>query len=153
MSVQTAEGIPHDNAGHKDAAVPMAPEAHSAQHMNASEVGVHSIVVKIALGAALWFLFVTWLFFAWGGETDFLLVIVALFFAFFLGLFLLTASYTLKDARWPVRETSLRDFLASEVGIGNGTMSGKEVVIEIALLPVVLAVAATLIGLAWMIFG
>jgi len=52
-----------------------------------------------------------------------------------------------------VRETSLRTFLTSEVGIGSGTMSGRDVLIEIALVPVALAFAATLIGLAWMIFG
>ena len=119
----------------------------------AKEAGVHPIVIKIAIGAVLWFLAVTWLAFAGSVETDFLLVIVTLFFGFFLGLFLLTASHTVKDPRWPVRETSLRTFLTSEVGIGSGTMSGRDVLIEIALVPVALAFAATLIGLAWMIFG
>ena len=32
-------------------------------------------------------------------------------------------------------------------------MSGRDVLIEIALLPVALAVGAILIGLAWVIFG
>jgi hypothetical protein len=32
-------------------------------------------------------------------------------------------------------------------------MRGRDVLIEIALLPVVLAFAATVIGLAWLIFG
>ncbi|HXG79296.1 MAG TPA: hypothetical protein VNJ31_08175 [Methyloceanibacter sp.] len=152
MSVRTAKRVAH-RGEHKDGARAAAPEARSAQRMEAAEIGVHTLAVKIALGAALWFVVVTWLFFAGGGETDFVLVIVALFFAFFLGLFLLTASYTLKDARWPVREISLRDFLASEIGVGNGTLPGREVLIQIALLPVALAFAATLIGLAWVIFG
>lgn len=119
----------------------------------ASEAGVHPIVIKIAIGAVLWFLAVTWLAFAGSAETDFLLVIVILFFGLFLGLFLLTASYTVSDQRWPVRETSLRKFLTSDVGIGSGTMRGRDVLIEIALVPVALAFAATLIGLAWVIFG
>jgi hypothetical protein len=128
-------------------------EASSAESMEASEVGVHSAVTKIAIGAAIWFVVVTWLSFAWTRETDFVLVIVTLFFAIFFTLFLLTASYTLKDPRWPVRETSFGDFLKSDIGIGTGTMRGRDVLIEIALIPIALAFAATLIGLAWVIFG
>lgn len=121
--------------------------------MEAAEIGVHPAVVKIALAAAGWFIAVTWLAFAWGGDTNFLLIIVALFFALFFTLFLLMASYSAKDKRWPVRETSLREFLGSEVGIGGGTMTGRDVLIETAIIPVTLAFAATLIGLAWVIFG
>ena len=118
-----------------------------------AEIGVHPIVIKIAVGAAVWFVAISWLAFAWGPEIDYLLVIVTLFFATFLTLFLLTASFSLHDSRWPVRRTSFREFLKSNVRIGRGTMSGREVLIEIALIPVVLAFGATLIGLAWVIFG
>jgi hypothetical protein len=117
------------------------------------EVGVHPIVIKIAIGAVLWFLAVTWLAFARGAETGFLLVIVILFFGFFLGLFLLTASYSVSDRRWPARETSLREFWKSDVGIGSGTMRGRNVLVEIAIMPIALALAGSLIGLAWVIFG
>lgn len=139
---------------HRESEIPTgAPEASSAERMKKSETGVHSIVPKIAIGASVWFLLVTWFSFAWGGEIDFLLRIVILFFAFFFLLFLFTASYTLKDPRWPVRETSLREFLESEVGVGSGTMSGRDVLIEVALIPVALALAATLIGITWIVFG
>ena len=47
----------------------------------------------------------------------------------------------------------MREFLTSKVGLATGTESGRDVLIEIALVPVVLAFAATLIGLAWVIFG
>jgi hypothetical protein len=47
----------------------------------------------------------------------------------------------------------LREFLRSKVAIGSSTMSGRDVLIETALIPVALAFAATLIGLAWVIFG
>ncbi|MGH6735846.1 MAG: hypothetical protein ACRECX_07165 [Methyloceanibacter sp.] len=129
------------------------PETDSARRMQESETGIHPIVPKIAIGASVWFLLVTWLSFAWGGETDYLLVIVTLFFAFFLVLFLFTASYTVGDPRWDVRETNFREFLVSDVGIGSGKMRGRDVLIEIALIPIALAFAATLIGLAWVIFG
>jgi hypothetical protein len=81
------------------------------------------------------------------------LAIVTLFCAIFVSLFLLVASFTKGDSRWPTRRTSLRAFLDSDVAIGSGTMRGRDVLIEIALVPIVLAFAATLIGLAWMIFG
>ncbi|MEX2166574.1 MAG: hypothetical protein WD852_06085 [Methyloceanibacter sp.] len=118
-----------------------------------SEAGVHPAVVKIAVGAAIWFLVVTWFSFAWDGETDFLLAIVILFFAIFFTLFLLTASFSAHDPRWPTRETSFSEFLKSNVGIGSSTLRGRDVLIQIALIPVALALAATLIGLAWLIFG
>ena len=125
----------------------------SQQQQTARETGVHPIVIKIAVGAAVWFLVTSWLAFAWGPEIDYLLVIVTLFFAFFFTLFLLTASFSVHDSRWPVRRTSFREFLKSKIRIDRGTMSGREVLIEIALLPVALAFGATLIGLAWVIFG
>ncbi len=119
----------------------------------AGQAGVHPIVVKIAIGAVLWFLAVTWLAFADRGEIDFDLAIVTLFFAIFFTLFLLLASFSVDDPRWHTRRTSLREFLDSNVGIDTGEERGRDVLIEIALLPVTLAVAATLIGLAWVIAG
>jgi len=71
----------------------------------------------------------------------------------FFTLFLLTASFSGHDARWPVCDTSGRQFLKSNIRIGRGTMSGREVLLEIALIPVALAFGATLVGLAWVIFG
>ena len=41
----------------------------------------------------------------------------------------------------------------SEIGIARGKMSGRDVLIETALIQVSLAFAATLIGLAWVTFG
>ncbi len=116
---------------------------------SAGETGIHAIVPKIAVGAALWFLIMTWLDFARGGQIDYLLVIVTLFFVMFFTLFLLTASYSLHDPRWPLRDTSLREFLHSKIKTATGTMRGRDALIEIALVPVSLAIAATIIGLVW----
>ena len=115
----------------------------------ATETGVHTAVAEIAIGAALWFIVMSWLDFAHGGEIDYLLVIVTLFFVMFFTLFLLTASYSLHDPRWPLRDTSFREFLRAKVGTATGTMRGRDVLIEIALVPVSLALAATVIGLVW----
>jgi hypothetical protein len=119
----------------------------------AGETGVHPIVIKIAIGAVLWFLAVVWIAFAGNGGVDLDLTVVTLFFAIFFTLFLLVASYSVGDPRWPARQTSLREFLDSNVGIATGDERGRDVLIEIALVPVTLAFAATLIGLAWVIFG
>ena len=62
-------------------------------------VGVHPAAVEIVIAAAVWFLAMSWLAFASGPETDYLLVIVTLFFVMFFTLFLLTASYSLHNAR------------------------------------------------------
>ena len=125
----------------------------SQPQQTAAEIGVHPLVIKIAVGAAVWFVVTSWLAFAWDSEIDYLLVIVTLFFAIFFTLFLLTASFSVHDARWPVRRTSFREFLKSNIRIGRGTRSGREVLFEIALIPVALAFGATLIGLAWVNFG
>ena len=141
---------------HADENAPVAtggPEANSAERAEASETGVHPIVVQTGVAASLWFIAVVWLAFNAGTETDYLLVIVTLFFVMFFVLFLLLASYSLKDQRWPSRSTGLREFLTSEVAVGPGKMNGRDVLIEATLLPVALAFAATLIGLAWVIFG
>jgi hypothetical protein len=113
------------------------------------ETAVHPVVGEIAIGAVVWFIVVMWLAFARGPEVDYLLVIVTLFFVMFFTLFLLTASYGWKDPRWHVPETTFAQFLQSDVRTATGTMRGRNVLIEIATLPVSLAVGAMLIGLAW----
>jgi len=71
----------------------------SQPQQTAAETGVHPLVIKIAVGAAVWFVVTSWLAFAWDSEIDYLLVIVTLFFAIFFTLFLLTASFSVHDAR------------------------------------------------------
>lgn len=115
--------------------------------------GIHPMAFEIAIGAVLWFLAVTWIAFAGKGGIDLDLAIVTLFCTIFVSLLLLVASLNGRDSRWPAKQTTLRTFLDSDVQIGSGTMPGRSVLIEIALIPVTLAVAATLIGLVWMILG
>jgi hypothetical protein len=125
----------------------------TSQYVRGEDAGVHPVAFKIAIGAVLWFLAVVWIAFAGNGGINLDLAIVTLFCAIFVSLFLLVASLTEGDSRWPTRQTSLRAFLDSDVAIGGETMCGRDVLIEIALVPVALAFAATLIGLARMIFG
>lgn len=148
-----SDRIPNERHKSRDAAgvtdphhvTDSAPEPFS----NEAQTSVHPAAIEIALAAALWFIAVTWVSFARGAEVDWDLVVVTLFFVFFFALFLFTASYGLKDARWRQRDTNFREFLDSDVGTATGPMSGREVLLEIAVIPVSLALAATLIGLIW----
>ena len=130
------------------------PEAESAsQEQPPASLAVHPIAFETAIAAAFWFIAVTWLAFAHGVETDYLLAIVTLFFVIFFALFLFTATYSRGDPRWPTRQARFREFLDGTVSTATGEERGRDVLIEIAALPVVLAFGATLIGLAWVIFG
>jgi len=116
--------------------------------------GVHPVAIEIGLLAMLWFIVVSWLCFAWGGGVDFDLAIITLFCAIFFTLFLSQASRAAHDQRWRLRQESFRSFLRDDnVAIDRGTMRGRDVLIEVTLIPVTLAFGATLIGLAWVIFG
>ena len=111
--------------------------------------GVHPAVIKIALSAVAWFLAVAWLDFSGGPEVDLVLAVVTGLFIMFFTLFLLTASMVINDPRWKQPKARFSEFLNDEVPIDGGTMRGRDVLIHVALLPVCLAIAATLIGLVW----
>jgi hypothetical protein len=115
---------------------------------------VHPMAIEIGLAATLWFLAMAWLSFAWGRHVDLNLAVASLFFVMFFTLFLKTASRAVKDKRWALRKESFDDFLHDDnIAVDRGKMSGRDVLIEVTLIPVALAFAATLIGLAWIIFG
>jgi hypothetical protein len=111
--------------------------------------GVHPAVIKIALSAVAWFLAVAWLDFSGGPEVDLVLAVVTGFFIMFFTLFLLAASMVINDPRWKQPKVRFSEFLNDEVPIDGGTMRGRDILIHVALLPVCLAIAATLIGLVW----
>jgi hypothetical protein len=112
--------------------------------------GVHPMVIKIALSAIAWFLAVTWISFAGTFGADIALTMVAGSFLMFLTLFLLSFSMVVGDRRWQQRKTSFSEFLKADVAIDSYTMRGRDVLINIVLLPVTLAVGGTLIGLVWL---
>jgi hypothetical protein len=111
--------------------------------------GVHPAVIKVALSAVVWFLAVAWLDFSGGPEVNLSLAVATGFFVMFFTLFLVTASMAVNDPRWQLPRASFRKFLADNVPIDRGMMRGREVLIHVAMLPVTLAIAGTLIGIAW----
>lgn len=110
---------------------------------------VHPAVVKIALGAVLAGLAGMWLTFGWTLEIGYLLAIVSVFALIFFATFLLPLSYTSDDPRWRRRRTSFARFLEQRIPIYDARLPGREVLLQIALLPVALAFAFTAIGLVW----
>lgn len=111
--------------------------------------GVHPVAIKVALSAVVWFLAVIWLDFTGGVEVDLDLAVVTGFFVAFFTLLLLTASMVIDDPRWAQPKASFAEFLNDNVPIDTGMVQGRDVLIQIAVLPVSLAIAATLIGLIW----
>jgi hypothetical protein len=111
--------------------------------------GVHPVVIKVALSAVVWFLALTWLDFTGGVEVDLDLAVITGFFVAFFTLLLLTASMVIDDPRWAQPKASFAEFLNDNVPIDTGLMQGRDVLIQIAVLPVSLAIIATLIGLIW----
>jgi hypothetical protein len=79
------------------------------------------------------------------------LAVVTGFFVAFFTLLLLTASMVIDDPRWAQPKASFTEFLNDDVPVDTGMMRGRDVLIQIAMLPVALAVAGTLIGLIWTI--
>jgi hypothetical protein len=109
---------------------------------------IHPHVFVIGLGAVLWFLAVTWLDFAWDRQVDADLFVVTGFFVFFFGLLLIAYNEIAKDPRWGGREMGFKDFLHTRVSTYTGMWRGRDVLVGITLIPICLALGATLIGLA-----
>jgi hypothetical protein len=116
----------------------------------AQEANIHPVLGEIAIGASLWFLVVVWVSFAAGTDTGLPLAMVTLVFVISFGLLMLVGSYSWRDPRWSFPQRNLRDFMKCEVGLESGRVTGREALIQIALVPVTLALAATLIGIVWL---
>jgi hypothetical protein len=115
-----------------------------------SSTSIHPYVFTIALGAVVWFLAATWFDFAWDRHVDLDLSVVTGFVIFFFGLLLIAYSIIAKDSRWGAQEISFADFLQSRIATYTGMWRGRDVLIGITLIPVALALGATLIGLTWL---
>ncbi len=105
--------------------------------------------IEIALAAAIWFVAAMVLLFATGDAfTDYPLVIVAGFAVVFFTLTLWLARRAARDQRWAdAGRTSFGEFVDDNVSIHTGTIAGREALIQIVMLPIVLAAGATAIGI------
>lgn len=106
-----------------------------------------SAVYRSVAVAAVWGLLAAWLAFGRNERTDFDLAIVLVF-----GIIALSVPRLIRiTARHhnAVKSEDLQHFLSSRVETETGQMSGGQAWLEIALIPVSLALAATLLGLVF----
>lgn len=108
-------------------------------------------IYQSVAAAFAWMILMAWIAFGSGREPDFTLAFASLIMIVILALPLLirvTARHHMHAEQEP-----LRKFLSTDVDIATGSISGREAWIEVAIIPVALALAATLIGLVYVLDG
>jgi hypothetical protein len=104
--------------------------------------------------ASVWFVVAMTISFSGTIEADYLLAVVVGFSVIFFTLVLGLASYAVThDKGGGPPDDSLGEFLAEEVAIDSGTVSGREVMVQLLTLPVTLVIGATAIGFIFVISG
>lgn len=121
----------------------------SVQRKQRPIAGLHPVVIDIALGATLLGVLSIWLTFGWAPQIDYLLAVASVFTIVFFSILLLSRSYTTGDPRWRQRRTSFKRFLKERVALQDSRVSGREALVQVALLPVMLAFAFAAIGVIW----
>jgi hypothetical protein len=117
---------------------------------SAPTVGIHPVAIQIALGAAIWFVLAMAYFFSGPIDANFALTAVVGFAVIFFGLTLGLARMAANDPRWAPRPSPrFADFVRDNVSIETGTIAAREALVQIVTLPLVLAVGATAIGIAF----
>ena len=106
--------------------------------------------VYASIGAAfVWMLAAAWLAFGTNTGTDLDLVIIGVLFAVFLGIPVILARVA--KLWWRMPQSPQKPFLSSQVDTATGDMPAGQAWIEVLIIPVALALAATLIGAVYML--
>ncbi len=106
-------------------------------------------VYRSVIAAFAWMILVSWITFGTNREADYTLALASVLMVVFLAipvLIYVTASHHMKGP-----QETLDHFLSTPVETATGSMSGAQAWIEIAIIPVALALAATLIGLVYIL--
>ncbi|WP_409560045.1 hypothetical protein [Hyphomicrobium sp. MC8b] len=139
--------------------LPQRPRPVTASHVPTAEavpsydLSVHPAPVVIGLASCAWFLVLSWTCFgAFDLRTGLAVAIVTIISAMYLGGITLGAynSNSAANDRAAGQRRSFRQFLHGRVDIATGLVSGREAMLQIALLPVSLAVGATAMALIWL---
>ena len=101
-------------------------------------------VYKTVVFAFVWMMLAAWLAFGRAAGTDLDLIIATVLCTVLLGIPILL--YRTARTRLQRTNQNSKQFLKSRVDIATGTISGTEAWLEVILIPVALALAATLIG-------
>jgi hypothetical protein len=112
-------------------------------------VGVHRGAIEIALAASVWFVAAMVVLFATNNAlANLVLAVVAGFALMFFTVTLKLASKAARQERWAdTVRTTLSDFVHDNVALETGLIGGREALIEITMLPITLAIGATIIGI------
>ena len=101
-------------------------------------------VYRTVVFAFVWMMLAAWLAFGGAAGTDLDLAIATVLCTVFLGIPILL--YRTARNRLQRTNQNSKQFLESRVDIATGTISGTEAWLEVILIPIALALAATLIG-------
>jgi hypothetical protein len=92
--------------------------------------------------------------FSGGIEADYLMGVVVGFSVIFFTLVLSLAAHAAAHTRGGgAPDDRFEEFLAEEVAIDSGTISGREAMVQLLTLPVTLAIGATAIGFIFVVSG
>ena len=107
---------------------------------------IHPGIFRLVAGAYAWGMAAVWLTFAGTLESAYLITIATLLLAMILGL---PALMRRMEAGVIGRTTtrSFADFIDGTAEIGTGRVAGREVLVQVALIPAVLAFGFTAIGI------
>jgi uncharacterized membrane protein YtjA (UPF0391 family) len=106
-----------------------------------------SIVIAFA-----WMMVAAWLAFGGSSGTDLDLAIATVLFVVFLALPIIMHR-TAANRQGHEPHSAPQRFRSSQVDIATGSLSGREAWLEVLLIPIALALAATLIGGAYVLFS
>jgi hypothetical protein len=108
-------------------------------------------VVRAAVVASVWFVIAMVISFSGNVEADYLLAVVAGFSVIFFTLVLSLAGYAATHSQGNGHRDDPRGSPARRVAIGTGSISGKEAMVQVLMLPVALAIGATAIGFIFVV--
>lgn len=110
-------------------------------------------VYRSVAAAFAWMILTAWIAFGSGREPDFTLAFASLIMIVGFALPLLIRVTARHHIAAEQEQEPLRTFLSTDVDIATGWISGRDAWIEVAIIPVALALAATLIGLVYVLDG
>jgi len=145
--MRVAKALSHSDAGVRSQPSPQLQIAKTAGRSSYGSIPGDEFpgaIYRTVVFAFAWMMLAAWLAFGGAAGTDLDLAIATVLFTVFLGIPILldrTARRQLQKG-----EQRSKQFLDSNVDIATGTISGTEAWLEVILIPVALALAATLIG-------
>ncbi len=114
-----------------------------------TDLSVHPAPILIGLASCAWFALLSWTCFAaFDRETGMAVAVITTIFVMYLGGMALGAYYS-ANSRAAGRGRTFRQFLRGRADIATGLISGREAMLQIATLPLGLAVGATAMALIW----